>query len=149
MNTKTNFRLLILLGVLFTGFTACQGDNNDGQTSTVITKEKIAGQYKITTITVKSGTEPEEDLLAQMDACQRDNVVTFNLNSTYSNSDVGIVCNPPGGDDGIWDLPNSTTFSLDGIGMTIKSFAGGKLDLTYTDNSSTPSDVYHYIFTRQ
>jgi hypothetical protein len=127
--------------------TSCKKDSED--TSTV-TKEHVAGNYKLTASTVKVGSSAEQDLMIYMDACDKDDIIALKTDLTYTITDAGIKCSPTNDDNGTWSLPSTTTIKLDSDTFTISSFDGSKLVLTEVDNS-TPGTTYVYTttFTKQ
>ncbi|TMI85466.1 MAG: hypothetical protein E6H08_22515 [Bacteroidetes bacterium] len=89
---------MILLAALFA--TACNKDNNP---SCAISTTFLSGSYKITAATYKANASSSEanylDILLP-DACERDDIYTFQTNGTYQIKDAGTVCSPPGDDNG-------------------------------------------------
>jgi hypothetical protein len=68
------------------------------------TVENIAGSYKILSLTMKTGNDPEEDITNLIPACELDNIYTFKKDKTYTISDVGTKCNPPSDRAGTWTV---------------------------------------------
>ena len=101
----------------------------------------ISGSYKVTAYGYKqTPTSPEEDYYPVLfpDACDRDDVYTFNANGTYLLKDAGIVCSPPDDDPGTWSLLGNT-MTIDGDQNGIESFDCKTLILFNTD-INTPGD---------
>jgi hypothetical protein len=147
MYTKTNFcRTAFCLMLLVAVFTSCKKDDKK---ATEISMANIAGTYKFTLMTYQYNNDPVENILQDLDACDKDNTVTFKVNSTYSYVDIGLVCSPSSAHDGTWAVPSTTTFELDGESMTIDSFDGNNLNLTNIYTSQGSTETYHYTFTRQ
>ena len=102
--------------------TACKKSKD----APAFTKENVAGTYKIDKITFKFGSSAEEDITdAWLDECEQDDIVTLNLDLTYSNTDAGVTC----GNDytGTWAIPSTTTFDLDGDIYTVAKWDGSTL----------------------
>lgn len=99
----------------------------------------IAGSYKFAAYTYKqTPTSPEEDYLNIIlpDACERDDVFSFNANGNYTITDAGTVCSPSGGDSGTWSL-SGNSMNIDGDLTPIESFDCKTLALVYSDVNVT------------
>lgn len=131
-------KILFALSAFALVLTSCGKDDED---KSEVTMENVAGTYKVQSATVQMGTGgPTMDIVAQMDACERDDTQTLNVNGTYTTADAGTQCNPPTPpDSGTWSLPSTTTITMDGETYTITSFDGDKLSVsqTYTDQGIT------------
>lgn len=122
----------------------------DKDSSCVTDTASISGSYKITAMTYKeSPSSPEEDYFTLVfpDACERDDVMTFQTNGTYQSTDVGIVCSPAGGDNGTWSL-SASTMTIDGDPVTIESFNCKTLILVNSD-TQTQGDKFRITLTKQ
>jgi hypothetical protein len=102
---------------------ACK--KKEDQTHTCTTDaSSISGSYRVTGYTYKaSASSPEQDYYNTMfpDACERDDILTFNSNGNWTLKDAGVVCSPSGDDSGTWAL-SGNTMSIDGGPLTIESF---------------------------
>ena len=133
---------LTLITALF--ITACKKDP-----SCTTNAASISGAYKITAVTYKaSASSAEIDYFNTLfpDACDRDNVYTFQTNSTYQIKDAGAVCSPNGDDNGTWSFVSAGSMIIDGDPTNLESFncktlvmvnldtqvAGDRLKLTLT-----------------
>lgn len=99
----------------------------------------IAGSYKITAVAYKANTSATEvDFYQQFfpEPCDRDDILTFNVNGTWVQKDAGIVCSPSNDDNGSWSVTGQTMF-VDGDAATIKSFNCKQLVLTNIISPST------------
>lgn len=138
--------LLLLLMVIF----SCK-KNKDKNPSCSTDAASISGSYKITAYTYKASTSsPEIDYYSTIfpDACDRDNVLTFNANGTYQLIDAGVACSPPGNDNGTWALAGTTTMQIDGDAVTIESFDCKKLIFVNADTQTT-GDQLKITLTKQ
>lgn len=129
---------LIVAATLF----ACS--KKDDNNSTAITKQNIAGTYKITSVKVSD----VEFIDQAFELCQKDDLVKLDANGTVSYIDAGTKCNPAGDDSGTWDL-NGNTLTIDSETATIESFTGSQLVISGTYDvagSNVPAKV---TFTRQ
>ena len=147
MQTGIQFLLILTLAsVLY----SCKKDKDgDGGGGNKITKDKIAGSYRLVSMMYKSGTNPAMELLDYFDACEKDDITTLKTNNTYTVSDAGTQCSPPGDDSGTWDLPNTSSIIFDGETYTLKSFDGDKLVIQITDNSTGVSEEITMTMDRQ
>ena len=133
---------LTLITALF--ITACKKDP-----SCTTNAASIAGAYKITAVTYKaSASSAEIDYFNILfpDACDRDNIYTFQTNSTYQIKDAGTICSPNGDDNGTWSFVSASSMIIDGDPINLESFncktlvlvnldtqmAGDRLKLTLT-----------------
>ncbi len=125
MNKTTVFIASIAL------FLSCKKD----PASCATTVASIAGSYKIAAYTYKqSASSPEIDYYPMLfpDACERDDVISFNADGTYQKTDVGMVCSPPENDNGTWSLLGNA-LTIDGAQNGIESFDCKTLVLFNTD----------------
>ena len=109
--------------VIFTLFVffSCDKDDNECET----TAQDIAGSYRVTAATYRaSSTSAEVDYYNTLysDPRERDDIVTFNANGTYTFADAGVQCVPSGNDTGTWSLVSATSITIDGDALTLESF---------------------------
>lgn len=112
---------LTLHTVLF--FTACKKPNATPSCST--DAASIAGAYKITAVTYKAtATSAEMDYFNTLfpNACERDDVYTFQTNGSYQIKDAGTVCSPLGDDNGTWSFVSANSLIIDGDAIGLESF---------------------------
>ena len=119
-----------LLALIISG---CSKKND----ATAATMKNVAGTYKLTAATGAFGGLTF-NLYDSIPACQRDDNLTLNADSTYQVIDAGTQCNPPDNQTGTWFI-NGSDFVRHGPvstdSGTIKSFNGSQLVVTHTDNS--------------
>jgi len=135
---------IVLIAVLFA--TACDKKDNSCMTSVA----SLSGIYKITAVTYKaSPVSAEIDYFNILfpDACERDDLYTFQTNGTYQVKDAGTICSPSGDDDGTWSLSGSTIV-IDGDPTTLESFDCKTLVIANND-TQTPGDRLKLTLTRQ
>ena len=138
--------LLLLLPALFF---ACKKEDHKNPTCATDVSS-ISGSYKVTAYTYKANaSSPEQDYYNTMfsDACERDDILTFNINGNWALKDAGVVCSPAGDDSGSWTL-SGNTMSIDGGPLTIESFDCKSLVLLDTDVMIT-GDKLKITLTRQ
>ena len=78
--------------------------------------------WKLTEWTIKDPQGQEEDLLRSLDECERDNTITYRTNSSFLQTDEGIICSSTSNTtigEGTWRI------SKDGKLLT-ETFLGGK-----------------------
>ena len=137
----------LILTVLI--FSACKKDNDTPSCTT--NAASIAGAYKITAVTYKanaSSSEMDYFNILFSDACERDNVYTFQTNGTYQLKDAGAVCSPDGDDNGSWSFVSVNNLTIDGDPITLESFDCKTLILVNTD-TQVPGDRLKLTLTRQ
>jgi hypothetical protein len=102
-----------------------------------ITKENIAGSYKIVSIRGSVNGSPEADA-DHRDECQKDDLIILNSDNTYNYQDAGTVCEPPGDETGTWELNGNLISSPDNIQMNgvVTSFDGTTMDVTLTTSNA-------------
>ena len=108
--------------------TACKKDKD----APAITKENLAGNYKIMSIKASlNGSTPED--VDTRDACEKDDIIELKADNSYGYHDEGTVCDPAGDFQGTWSLNNNIVTSDDGeVSGTVTSFDGTNLELTIT-----------------
>ena len=114
-----------LLLVVLIAFASCKKDKNDE-----ITKENLAGSYKLTASTSQAGNGPIINEYALLPVCEKDDLFKLNGDLSYNYVDAGTKCNPAGDDNGSWSLPSTTQIILDGQSLSINSFDGKTLVLS-------------------
>ncbi len=113
---------------------SCKKDNEETQ---AVTKENIAGSYKVGSIKAQVSGGAEQDVTNDyFEACELDDVVTLKTDLTYAQTDAGTQCSPSTNESGEWNLSGTTIFVMDGETFAIKSWNGRQLVLTQTNNSS-------------
>ena len=103
-----------------------------------LTKENVAGNYKIIGAIIKTQGEPDQDIFAGAQACQKDDITHFNVDGTIFGTDDGTVCDPAGGWTGTWSL-QGTNIYFDDVQMTVSKWDGSILEITYaTEGGGIP-----------
>lgn len=123
--------------------TSCKKDNEEGPVTP--TKENLTGSYKITKMQAGSGNQ-FMDITAQdwAEECQKDDIHKLNVDNTYQSVDASTKCSPEGGESGTWSLTNSTTIVIDGETLTIRSFDGKNLEVSYVEPFTSMTFVTTY-----
>lgn len=134
------------LGVaLLTGLIAAGCHKSSG--STAITMQSLSASYKITASSalVEGISFNTYDSIP---ACERDDILKLNPDSTYDYEDVGVSCTPNGSFTGFWSLSGGI-IDIDSTFYTIKSFTGATLVLSTTDTLSGIPVVATETLTKQ
>nr|WP_294908404.1 lipocalin family protein [uncultured Lacibacter sp.] len=133
------FLLLVLLTV-----NSCKKKNDQKSKTQLITER----DWRLTKFEEQENNNPPVDYLTGASACNLDDRHVFKTNNTYEINEGPSKCNPSDPqlvDTGTWSLgDNETKFIYDGIPFTIVKLDGNTLELSYTDNTSSPPDVYKY-----
>jgi hypothetical protein len=136
MNTgklKMALAVILISSIVF----SCKKEkNNEGECS--ISMSNLSGTYKLTALKYKlNNAAPEQDYLAFMDDCEKDDLIILHQDGTYKYEDVGTVCSPNGSGTGEWSLHGRTLTSDGLVNGEIASFDCKKIvyniDDIYTD----------------
>jgi hypothetical protein len=124
-------KLMMLLLMVITVSSSCKKDKSENCTVSV---GNLSQTYKLAAFTYKAhATASEQDYLAMIDACERDDNIRLNSNGTYDNIDVGVTCTPSTNDQGTWSL-NGNIITSDGlVSGNIESFDCNRLVMVITD----------------
>jgi hypothetical protein len=125
---RTNRKTLLAICAVCTSLflTACHKENKEEDISTV-TKEHIAGTYKVTSLLYTPAGGAQVDVLPLVDNCQKGVKQTFNTDMTYQ---LDIACDPTNNQSGTWSLPSTTKIMINDIEADILSFDGHTLKLS-------------------
>jgi hypothetical protein len=137
---------LILLVLLVSLFAACKKKDKTCKPD----MPGLSGSHRITAVTYKADASAAEqnyyDILYP-DACQKDDVVIFKSDGTYTFTDAGVQCTPASNDTGDWSV-SSNTITIDGDPFSIQSFNCSTLVILLED-FNVVGDQVKYTFTRQ
>ena len=113
---------------------SCKKDK-DCETSTA----SLSGNYRQTAIKYKqTPSSTEQDVFANLPACEKDDILVLNSNGSYNYQDAGTVCTPNGSFSGTWSYSGST-ITINGEAATIQSFDCSSL-VIYIENQLAPGD---------
>lgn len=136
---KKIFVLTVLSGILFS---SCKKDKTCDLNSA-----SLAGSYSISSLKYKqTPTSAEVDVLSSFNACERDDIFTFNANSTFNYQDAGTVCSPSGSFNDTWSLSGNTLI-YDGETYNVSSFNCNNMVVTQS-NVNVNGDVLTATFVR-
>lgn len=132
---------ILSLAVVALLFSSCN-KNDDDEKNLAISKENIAGNYKITSIKL-NGTEVYTEYT---EPCQRDDVFNFKTDFTYSYTDAGTQCDPNGSfTDGEWNLSGTNSLEYFGEVYTIDKLTNAIMQVSISEGGLTSV----IIFSRQ
>ncbi len=120
---KSQLFLLLSVAFLFAIISSCKKSSSSNSS---ITKENLAGSYKLTDLTITIPPFPAQNILDSVPACQRDDIVKLNLDLTMQNIDAGTKCNPPGDFSSTWSL-SGDSIRVDTLVGVIQKFDGKTL----------------------
>ena len=119
--------------------TACKKDKD----APAITKENIAGTYKLMSIKVSLNGSPEMDA-DDREVCEKDDLYKLNADNSFNYVDAGSICDPAGDFSASWQLSGSELSSEDftDLNGTVTSFDGTNLEVTL---NGTEGDMTYKI----
>ena len=120
-------KLLIGLFALSLLATACKKDK-----AVPITKENIAGSYKVTAAVYKETGMAEEDSYLDWPACEKDDIEKFILDGAYQHIDAGSVCDPAQDSESTWTLVGET-LTIGEQSYAVSKFDGSTMELTLSE----------------
>lgn len=137
-------KVLFAFSALVVLATSCKKDKDDDGPVTP-TKENLVGSYKVTKVQAGSGTQ-FMDITSQdwAEACEKDDLHKLNADNTYQWVDAGVKCDPSEDYTDTWSLTNSTTLVIDGETLTIRSFDGKNLEVSYLEPFTTLTYITTY-----
>jgi hypothetical protein len=136
---KFSFFLIAAIAVL-----GCSKSSSTTNTPPAITVQNIAGNYKITSITVAG-----QDIFTQsVPVCEQDDIYNIKADNTYDVEDAGMPCNPTSATTGVWTL-SGKQMALGPQLFTIVSLTTKVLEVTTTEVVSGQSVTATITFTRQ
>ena len=138
-------KTLLSITILAILFSSCKKD--DKIQDVPLTKENVAGSYKLMTVESKVGTQRSTVTDAWFEffgTCSKDDITIYNTNGSYAINDVGTVCDPSNDNSGQWDVSNSTTLNIDGFAVPVERFTSSELKLIYEDASINGQYILTY-----
>lgn len=113
---------------------SCDKDDDDENEEPSLTKESLAGNYKLTAIKGKTATISERDVIDfVLEPCEKDDIINLKTDFTFDYKDEGTECNPPGDRMGIWELPGNNKITIEGRELTVTKWDGKELHGTTTE----------------
>ncbi len=131
---KKNLIAIMAIATLIS-FASCK--KTEDATCT-LSSASLIGTYKVSSVKV-NGVDVTSIII---DACQRDDTYTFNVNGSYVTTDAGVVCTPNNNDSSTWSLAGNTLI-FDGDTATISDFTCN--GFTVTVNTGTQTQVGTFV----
>ena len=133
--------IFIILAVATT-LSACSKSTSN--TTTAVTMQSLAGNYKITAATVAG----LDILNSYVLPCQVDDIYTLNSDGTYSIADAGTACTPTSAVSGTWSL-NNNQITIGTQVFTLVKFDGAKIESTTVGTQGGYTVTVTVVFTKQ
>ena len=135
---KNTILLLFASAIIF----GCSKSENS--TTTPVTMQSLAGNYKITAATVSGA----DILSTYLTPCQQDDIYTLNADGTYVIADAGTICTPTSATSSTWSL-SGNQITINGQVFTLVKFDGAKIEATTSVTQSGYTVTVDVIFTKQ
>jgi len=117
----------VLLATTFTiALFSCQKSKDDKPQPT---QKDYVGKYKITKLLFQSTGNPDQDLLASLPDCAKDDLLVFAADSSFKKEDAGVSCGDNEDEPTAWFVKENT-MTIDGVQSNIVSFNNHTLVLT-------------------
>ena len=119
-----------------------------------VTKENLAGSYKLTALKSKTNIIPDEvDSYGELEACEKDDIYTLRADFTADYTDAGTKCDPDGSYPNVnWQLDGNNIMipgsSSDYSGV-VKSYDGKTLVVEGSYSIGSISVTVKATFTKQ
>ena len=140
-------KTILALSMLSLIFVSCKKDEDDEPVTP--TKENLTGSFKktghvVAGVNIFNNSDPSMNMY---EACERDDIYTFNANGTYTRTEGGAVCTPSRTENGTWSLSGST-MTVNGDQNMVESFDCKTLILVNTD-TNIAGDRLKFTFIKQ
>ncbi len=124
--------IFAFLTVLF--LSACKKDTPT--TTCTFNSSSVAGTYKITSFIYKAdATSPEVETFTTFPDCQKDDLLTFISDGTYTVSEGTLSCNPSTSDNGTWSIIGNNLV-IDGETSEVLNFSCSGFKVKTTDTTT-------------
>jgi hypothetical protein len=140
-------KLFFSAAIAALALSSCKKDNGDEQKA--ITKESIIGDYKITSVVIKSGAA-EADVfnnanpdLNWYDACKKDDLFKLKVSDVFEYLDAGTVCNGDQNYTDSWSLTGNAIMVGEEASGTVTSLTSKQMVISssYTEDGITISQT--------
>ena len=122
--------------------TSCKKDND---TTCTLSSSSISGAYKIASILYKADAQtPAVDIFTASDACEKDDILTFSSNGTWTKSEGATSCSPANTDSGNWSLVGSI-LTIDGDASTVSNFSCTEMTINQSDPTTGEESTIRLI----
>lgn len=142
--------MLVLTAALFAG---CDKNDDDDVISLEVTMANIAGNYKITAVTMTVGTSPAADIFNNPSfypVCEKDDILNFNTSGVLTVTDAGVACTPSSADVEAYSVNTAAkTITVAGETMTVTTLTSTKMVVQQPDFQGTAGATATITLTRQ
>lgn len=133
--------IFISISILTIVTTSCKKETE----TCTLSSTSIVGSYKIASILYKENAQtPVVDDFTTYDACEKDDILTFNSNGNWTLTEGATSCNPANSDDGSWSLVGSI-FTVDGESLIISNFSCTEFTLNQSDPATGESTATRLV----
>jgi Lipocalin-like domain len=135
--TKSLVMKKLVFGLLSLTLLATACKKSKDEPAVDVTKENIAGTYKLTSVKASANGSQEVDF-DYREACEKDDTYKLNADNTFLYTDAGTVCGDPYEFSGDWTLEgNVISFYQDSGNITKLTASTLEVTNTYTDGGTT------------
>lgn len=138
-------KLLFAAAIAAIALTSCKKTNSDE--AKAITKENIIGSFKVTAMTY-TANGVTIDGMANITACEKDDIHIFKAADAYEYTDAGTKCDPDGGYTSTWTL-SADVITIDGESGKITLLTATRMETTSTYETGNGSATIKTTLTRQ
>jgi hypothetical protein len=139
-------KALALLVLVSASFSACKKDKDD---SLAVTKENLAGTYKVASIKVKVTGIGEEDVTdSYLDACEKDDELVLKSDLQFNYVDAGTACSFNGSYESTWTLTDKKV-AFDDYEGTVDKLTSKEMILVETETQSGVTWTTTYVFSKK
>ncbi len=151
MNIYLKFAALTSL-ILLTGLAACHKSNDEP--SAQKTDWLTIGAWRLSAASISPavhiGTRTISDIFAEMEVCQKDDLITFNKDGNANTQDAGKRCSPSTNTSTTWKFAeNETMLILDSQPMQILQLDASYLRLQQKVSTGKPDTMITFTYVRQ
>ncbi|HYH15996.1 MAG TPA: lipocalin family protein [Flavisolibacter sp.] len=136
-------------------FASCNKEGSDENEEPSLTKESLAGNYKLTSAKASVPGVGERDAMdiISPEPCQKDDIIALKADLTYEYKDEGTECTPSGDETGTWTL-NGDQLAAGPYEFTVTKWDGRVLQGTTKESieiiPGIPTEItITFEFTRQ
>ena len=142
----------ILALILFACAAATLSSCSKKKDTLAVNSDNLVGTYRISNITAKQNSDPEEDVTAAYfdEACQIDDEYVLKANGACDRIDAGTACNPSGSTTGdTWALVNNKTIAFDAFYGDIVKLTTTEMVVKLVMSSGNQSITVNFNFVRK
>ena len=122
-------KLLLILFACSLFTTACKKSKDAPPPPPPLTKENVAGSYKIIADVTTSAEGVSVDAYASYQPCAKDDIWAFNADNSLQVTDAGTICDPSGSFTSDWSLEGEN-ITVAGQNGTVSKWDGSLMEVT-------------------